>query len=150
MKTFEKCTDSLYGARNAGYVFDKTVAREVDEQFMQNLIVSRGRWFVDAKLDELYDLDGDLYQGEDGQYYAVVFVYDGDVPVPLCWQKLVSTMKTYRVKPDYLDDWNCTCFDVFTEKQIESIASDWEVSVPELMEQVYENTPANVNWYLRT
>ena len=84
MKKFEKITSELYGAKKAGYIFDKSADREMNEQLIRKLTAERGQRFVDKKLDAFYDLDGDLYQDEEGQAYAVELV-DGE---PICWQKL--------------------------------------------------------------
>lgn len=84
MKKFEKITSELYGAKKAGYTFDESADREMNEQLIRKLIAERGQKFVDKKLDAFYDLDGDLYKDEDGQAYAVEMV-DGE---PICWQKL--------------------------------------------------------------
>lgn len=84
MKKFEKVTNELYGARNAGYTFDENADREMNEQLIRKLTAERGQRFVDKKLDAFYDMDGDLFRDEDGQEYAVEMV-DRE---PLCWQKL--------------------------------------------------------------
>ena len=90
MKKFERLTQEIYGARNAGYMIDGKAELETDEQLIRKLRAERGDRFVEKKLDELYDFDGDLYQDENGDFYAVVFVYDRDHEVPLCWQKLTK------------------------------------------------------------
>lgn len=53
----------------------------------------------------------------------------------------------YRIKPEYLDNWGATQETVVTEQQIAELASDWEMTVDELMDQVYPDTPAEVAWY---
>lgn len=81
---FEKITDQLYGARKAGYTFDMTAPRETDDALLDRLS-SR---MADNLLDEFYDFDGDLYQGDDGEFYAVKFAtFDGQEK-PVIWQRL--------------------------------------------------------------
>lgn len=85
---FERITNELYGARNAGYVFDSTAPRTIDQDVVDRM-KSRGEAYIDNQLDAMYDNDGDLYRGEDGEYYGVIFGYvDGHI-VPLAWQRMV-------------------------------------------------------------
>lgn len=91
MMKFEKLTDELYGARKAGYEFDPQAARYINEEARKRLSENR----IDILLDQLYDNDGDLYRGEDGECYGIVFctIYDGEAKdwkdVPFAWQRMV-------------------------------------------------------------
>lgn len=90
---FKKMTNELYGAKNAGYVIDVDAPRITDADLYVKLAIERGNRFVDGKLDALYDFDGDLYKGEDGEYYAVEFVNTDDEVKPFCWQRVIKTKK---------------------------------------------------------
>lgn len=80
--------DELFGARRAGYVFDETADRERDEELYQKAIRDHGENWVDGKADELWELDGSLFRGEDGEAYAVVMICDGAEMKPLFWHRL--------------------------------------------------------------
>lgn len=147
MKKFVKMTEELYGAKNAGYAIDKAADREEDQQLIRKLRAERGDRFVDDKMDALYDFDGDLYQDENGNFYAVVFVWDHDHEAPLCWHKLKEAK--YRIKPDFLQSWgpDATDEDVLTMDEIKAAAEGLEMSIEEIMTQVYPDEPAEVEWY---
>lgn len=49
-------------------------------------------------------------------------------------------MKTYTVKPEYLQAWQAYPMDIITEEDIERFSNDWDKSVPELKAQLIENT----------
>lgn len=61
-----------------------------------------------------------------------------------------TKMKTYRIKPDYIDSWGSFANDetVLTEQELIDQAKAWDMSVDTIMEQVYPNTPAEIKWYL--
>ena len=85
---FTAVDDREYGARNAGYTFDEKAERERDEDLYRELIRERGENWVDRKADALWDLSGGLFLGEDGQPYAVEFVWDHEGYKPLFWHRL--------------------------------------------------------------
>ena len=147
MKHFEKKTEELYGARNAGYKIDRTADREEDAQLLRRIRAERGDRFVEDKRDALYDFDGDLYQDENGDFYTVVFVWDHDHEVPLFWNRL--TKAEYRIKPEFIEYWGPDATDetVLTMDEIKSAAEGFEKSIDDVMEQVYLNEPAEVEWY---
>lgn len=87
---FERLTNEVYGAKKAGYVIDTEEPRITDADLYVRIANERGSRYVDNKLDDLYDNDGDLYKGEDGNAYAVEYVYIDGVFKPLCWQRLVK------------------------------------------------------------
>ena len=136
MKEFKKVTNELYGAKNAGYRIDRFADREMDEQLARRLKAERGERFVDDKLDQLYDFDGDLYMDDNGVPYAVVYVMDRDHEVPLCWQRLV--MAEYHIKPEYIDLWGdeANGDTVIRGTELKGYADGWEKTVPELIEQL--------------
>lgn len=136
MKRFERKTEKLYGARDAGYKFDRTADREEDQQLIRKLRAERGDRFVDDKLDALYDFDGDLYQDENGDFYAVVFVWDHDHEVPLCWHKLTEAQ--YKIREEFIDLWGSEADGdtVIEGKDLAGFAEDWEKTVEELLEQL--------------
>ena len=80
--------NELYGAKNAGYVFDETADRERDEELYRRLIRERGMNFVDRKADAFWDFSGGLFLGEDGEHYTVEFVWDNEELKPLFWHRL--------------------------------------------------------------
>ena len=52
-------------------------------------------------------------------------------------------MKTYHIKPEYLDMWEGNDTPsvpdrIITEEQVEEFAREWDKSVPELLEQLIE------------
>ena len=85
---FTAIVDELNGARNAGYTFCKEADREIDRELYNKLCGQRGQRWTDSKIESLYDLDGGLYQGEDGEMYAVEMVFCDDDWKPLTWHKL--------------------------------------------------------------
>ena len=93
MMKFEKVTSELYGAKKAGYTFDRDAEREINTQLMRILAAERGERFAEDKLDSFSDFDGDLYRGEDGEAYAVLYVYANGREQPLCWQRLKKVDK---------------------------------------------------------
>lgn len=147
MKKFTKLTEEIHGARNAGYRFDLTADRETDEQLIRKIRAERGDRIIDDALDDLYDFAGDLYQDENGDYYAVEFVTDNGHQVPLCWQKLKEAR--YRIKPEFIDGWGPyhSDEDVMTMDQIKAAAEGWDMSIDDIMAQVYPDEPAEVKWY---
>lgn len=136
MKHFERKTEKLYGARDAGYRIDKTFDCEENEQLVRKIRAERGDRFVNNKLDSLYDFDGDLYTDENGNPYAVVFVYDHEQEAPLFWCRLVEAK--YHVKGEYMDLWGSETNDntVIDGKDLERFAADWETTVGELIDQL--------------
>lgn len=87
---FKSVTNEIFGARKAGYTFDTNAPRETDDALLADLR-SRSRRLADNLLDEFYDLDGDLYRGDNGEYYAVKFAsFDGQEK-PVIWQRLVKS-----------------------------------------------------------
>ena len=145
MKKFERKTSELYGAKRAGYRFDRFADREMDEQLIRKLRAERGERFVDDKLDALYDFDGDLYQDENGDFYAVVFVWDHDHEVPLCWQKLV--VAEYHIKPEFAAMWGEDVDDetIVTGIRVAELAEEWDKSVDELLEQLEIIQPKRIS-----
>ena len=104
VKEFKRVTNEMfYGARKAGYRFDVFADREVNKQLVRKLLAERGELYIDAKMDEFCDFDGDLYVDENGTPYAVEYIYDSGHEVPLCWQKLAPA--DYHIKPEYLALW---------------------------------------------
>ena len=90
--TFTKMTNRLYAAKDMGFVFDQTAPREVDEKAINKMMSRVGERFVDDKIDEFYDMDGDVYLGDDGNFYAVLYSYYGPQEhqyVPTIWQRIV-------------------------------------------------------------
>ena len=85
---FERLTNEFYGARKAGYVIDTDAPRVTDADLCARLEKERGSRFVEGKLDALYDFDGDLYKAENGDLYAVEYVFTDDGYEPLCWQRV--------------------------------------------------------------
>ena len=85
---FTKITEGDYSARSAGYTMDTSADRIIDTELADLLRRNRGDNYVDNLLDELYDFDGPAYRGDDGEIYAVVFVYALDEYRPFCWQRL--------------------------------------------------------------
>ena len=57
---------------------------------------------------------------------------------------------TYRIKPEYLEQWGseATTETILTEEEIKASAAGWETTVEALMEQLYPNTPSEVRWHL--
>lgn len=132
MKKFERVTNEIYGARIAGYVIDRTAEREVNTQLMRKLTAERGERFVENKLDELYDYDGDLFMDPEGETFAVCYV-DG---VPLCWQHLRKA--AYHVKPEFFDLWGEETNEttIIDGDQVAEFAREWERPVMDLFEQL--------------
>ncbi len=87
---FTTIVDELNGAKNAGYTFCEDTDREIDQDLYKKLRTERGGRWVDSQLDSLYDFDSSLYQGEDGNMYAVKMIYSGDCWIPLAWHKLTK------------------------------------------------------------
>lgn len=55
-------------------------------------------------------------------------------------------MKTYRIKPEYMDNWSGgqydsddPDYDIVTEAQVRELAEEWACPLDELMEQLEEN-----------
>ena len=136
MKHFVRKTEEIYGARNAGYKIDSSEDREMDTQLARKLSAERGERFVNDKLDELYDFDGDLYEDENGDPYAVEFVYDKNNYVPLCWQKMVPAK--YHIREEFMDLWGAeaNADTVIEGAEIQRLASEWDKSVNEIIEQL--------------
>jgi hypothetical protein len=59
-------------------------------------------------------------------------------------------MKTYRIKPDYIDLWGswANSETVLTKQELIEQAKCWNIPIKQIMEQVYPNTPSEVKWYL--
>lgn len=51
-----------------------------------------------------------------------------------------NSMKAYKIKEEYLDRWgeDVTADDIVTQEELERLASEWEIPVEELMEQLEE------------
>lgn len=49
-------------------------------------------------------------------------------------------MKTYHIKPEYLDQWGSECTEetIIDENELNRLADEWETPVPELLEQLDE------------
>jgi hypothetical protein len=59
-------------------------------------------------------------------------------------------MKTYRIKPDYIDSFGSLANyeTVLTKQELIDLAKEWDMPIKQVMEQVYPNTPSEVKWYL--
>lgn len=89
--TFTPVIDELNGARNAGYIFDESADTVCDDALYKKLRSERGGNWVSNQVDTLYDFDGPLYRGDDGERYAVQMVWVEDGFVPLAWHRLIKT-----------------------------------------------------------
>lgn len=90
---FIKIRNEFNAIRAAGYTFDPAAERQIDRDLYRALCQERGERWTDGKLDELFDMDGALYQGEDGSMYAVQEVFEDAGMVPLCWHRLCKEEK---------------------------------------------------------
>lgn len=134
MNTFTPKTSELYGAKNAGYQFDRNSAREVNEEIVRKLTAERGERFVADKLDSLYDFDGDLFVDASGVFFAVVMVNVDSREVPLCWQQLKRIW--YAVQRDREDDWGTGSYDLAEAKRM---AREQLAEYPDTLIAVIEN-----------
>lgn len=136
MKKFERITNELYGAKHAGYRIDRNAEKEVDEQLIRKLRAERGERFVDNKLDEIYDFDGDAYKDENGDVYAVVMVWIQDKEEPLCWHKLTEAQ--YRIKDEFVDTWGDDVNEdtIINGKDVREFAEEWEKPVGEIFAEL--------------
>ena len=94
---FTKITNELYGARRAGYTLDTAAPLNSDPDVLDRLRATRGENYVENLPDSLYDMESDLYLGDDGAYYVVLTACLDDesghiVSLPAYWQ---------QVKPAY-------------------------------------------------
>lgn len=137
MKAFNRITNELYGAKKAGFRLEYGADREVDEQLLRLLTAERGERFVNNKLDSLYDLDGDLYEDENGDPYAVVFVSAGNQEKPLCWHRLVKPV-SYHIRPEFLDRWgeDATEETTLTWDDVLNITRGWDMSPVDVLDQL--------------
>lgn len=97
---FTRVTDEMCGAKNAGYTLDFDHKTESNLGMIRWLIWNMNNSTesnanrIGRMVDSLYDNDGDLYQGSDGNYYAVYFapayMVDTKIPydIPLFWHRL--------------------------------------------------------------
>lgn len=85
---FTKKTNEIYGARNAGYKLDGCAGLEIDNDLADKIAKLHGERYLDDLLDMFCDFDGDLFEDESGQPYAVAYVYYDCREIPLCWQKM--------------------------------------------------------------
>lgn len=94
---------------------------------------------IDNALDDLYDLP--IY--EDGM------IHTGKTKSVWAWHEATLVTKTYRIKPEYIDLWGSDANEdtLLTEDLLERIAEVWEVPMEKLLEQLYPNTPEEVQWY---
>lgn len=76
--------------RTAGYVIALPAQRELNQPALDDLQRRLGESRVNSALDGLWNNDGDLYQGDDGNFYAVEFDYSVSPAVPLAWAKLTK------------------------------------------------------------
>lgn len=60
-----------------------------------------------------------------------------------------STMKTYRIKPEFIELWGPDASEetILTEDEIKTQAEYAEIPLDEIMNQVYPDTPSEVWWY---
>ena len=49
-------------------------------------------------------------------------------------------MKTYHIKPEYLDLWGSECTEetIIDENEVERLSAEWGIPVEELLEQLIE------------
>ena len=88
---FEQITNEDCGARKAGYMLDLAAPLMVNQAAIDDLHSRRGESAVNSTIDGLCDNDGDLFRGEDGEYYAVAFDYGAPAPYPvLAWHRLTK------------------------------------------------------------
>lgn len=127
-KNFKVVIDQPYGARDAGYTFDMSADRGYDK----DMALRMGERLSDDKLDQLYDLDGALYEDENGDPYAVV-MWAGK---PFCWQKLRKA--EYKIRPEFADKWGAEVTEdtVIKGEDIVDLARGWEISVDEVRAQL--------------
>lgn len=85
---FEQLTNEFNGARNAGYTLDLTCSHEVDDSAAASVMTTRGESYLNSLVDSLFDNEGDLFRGQDGNLYAVIFDYGRTPAVPVAWQRL--------------------------------------------------------------
>lgn len=93
---------------------------------------------IDNALDDLYDMP--IY--EDG------IIHTGKTKHIWAWQE-ATLVTTYRIKPEFIDQWGSNANEdtVLTEELLERIAEVWEIPMEKLLEQLYQNTPEDVQWY---
>ena len=88
---FTKITNEVYGARKAGYTLAPECKVIFDPEASDAYIADRGVNALDLIPDDLFDMDGDAYLGEDGEVYAVREAYiNDDTLTPIAWVKLVK------------------------------------------------------------
>lgn len=89
---FEVVVDELFGAKSAGYRFDTehshlVIDPDAQNEFLKDWNPNR----LSNKIDSFLDFESELYRGEDGEFYAVEFIYPrSGGKMPLCWWKLVK------------------------------------------------------------
>ena len=130
---FEQITNAAFGAMHAGYKIDLAAERQIDAAALQHVKYDHGENYVYSEIDALYDFDGDLYRGDDGEYYTV-WMHDN---TPIIWHKLTPIL--YTVKPEHIDSW--FTYDEptpVTRAEIERLAAEWNIPIDELMQQVEE------------
>lgn len=88
---FTQLTNEFCGARKAGYALDLNAQHEVNQPALDDLRHRRGESAVNNLIDSLSDNEGDLFQGEDGEYYTVEFDYSASPAVIAAWHRLVKT-----------------------------------------------------------
>lgn len=83
--TFTQLTNEAFGAMNRGYRMDLTCKRVFDEAVLAQLERDMGETFVNNLIDSFEEFESDLYQGDDGEYYAVAFDLKHR---PVVWRRL--------------------------------------------------------------
>lgn len=97
---FTKLTNEVFGARKLGYRFDLDAEFGRNESLLRDVTAYCGERFADDLIDGFFDLDGDLYKGEDGEYYAVQ-MYLGK---PLVWQRLINHVEFLRRHREVIEE----------------------------------------------
>lgn len=84
---FTCVNNEAFGARHAGFEIDLDADRIIDEEFAERLRKEGRGYAVENAKDGIFDFDSGLYQGEDGNFYAVSMAWDSDADWlrPLCW-----------------------------------------------------------------
>lgn len=80
-------------AREQGYKFDTTAALTIDQEVVEEFKAAKNDPNgnrLSSKIDEFYDFDSEVYQGEDGRLYAVKKVYINDCWKILCWLPIIK------------------------------------------------------------
>jgi len=86
---FTQLTNEVFGAQNAGFRIDPDAERMTDDERIKVLHDRMGETYVNALLDSFYDFESDLFQGEDGEYYAVMMDPTTTESCPLILQRLL-------------------------------------------------------------